>query len=944
MSCNEYPILPEGLSGSAVPEQVEMRELFGPSNPILGMNTYRDPSLLGGENVEELLNVTQVPGALIVRPPMIANLPTTGLPGAFTVLGSHFGVNGYYLGIGWNDSGTDTGSVFRWNPGGNTWVEITQTTNPYYGRTRLLSRTLPIYFQVVKETWPSGIDGILDASWSIWDDTGDESYIIWQNGAEPARVANTSLTLQTGTYREVAVAHPIKPPQQDLCKATPTWSYYTKINSLDNHKVESAAVRMSATHVNGSTGYYWEVVIQPTVLAGDSVTLYTSSDSLYIMANDGAFDRGETRLGGTHQLVYSANVQDIWDNLAVALQTSGTRNVGTTASPWGGGAAPPITEFCFHHPLNTSLKPKVGQASGGEIATSVSQVMFDKSQAYDIVTGYQIAYPVPAGNLVNGIKLRWVGAAPRNAITLRIFASGGTDIRAAGASNVEYGAQFRLSYFCQGVYRHIGATVVDYMRAKGGSRVESASSAVEINRTPKLESLGGTAIPNLRLAEQAGFLYEYRIFYPPNHVSSNTNPVTHVCIYAKFTNSSQFRLVQLDFRAGLQSGVWKSDIRQFAGTLTRGYSWMMHDELPTNRRAPDFSQISIPTGDLMFSTGKRLAVANAKHDAVETSPGRLSLSESGYPFRFLTAVRFDGSTPDPESAFDVTVAPGERIQIVKPLSTSTIGFDQLAIITDLSVYTLEAAVTGLSTNIRYRNEFGTTYANSAVSYRGAVIYLDRSNIIRVFDGSTEELSRGQIDRTLAAIAGTANVVGGTVDDKYMALWTDPLNAAQSIGVVFDFRLGKWSLRRYPRAISSMTPLTIGGKLQLWGVTSLGETVRIEASGASGDMGASVIPVLVDFGELVAPPGADIVIGDVSVRADAGAYTLTTRRTTPANVDGTLSLTGAGTVWKLDQSGGGLPVAASAPTVGLQVFGDLPSGHKITNISAQIGGVNGGATR
>jgi hypothetical protein len=908
MSCDKPTFLNPELAASSQPDGMEIRELFGSGNPIIGVDTYRDPSLLGGDRVEAMVNWRQTPGALSARPPLESILGTSGLPGvSFTVLGSHYSQNGYYLAVGWTDTGVPGTSVYRWS--GSAWVEITRANDARYGRTRFDSAVLPVEFVVVKEPFP------YQAGTS-----GDETYIVWQNGTERPRIANTNYTFQTdATWREVCVIPVVPAPTQGACSAIPTLSYFQLLSgSLPS--IAGTAGKITGAWVNtGGNGYYIEITITPTVAAGDSVTILSGARTPEGITNP------NVSKGGTHQFVYQCSDINIWKNLIVGIMVG--LSSGVPAYPTAGS----FTDYWrIYHPSAPNAAYKTGSASSEGVASSYTQVQFDKNAAFN-TAGAEVTIPLSLGAIPNGFGLEWVGPPPLATTVLRIYASGGTTVIDPKFKNVEYGAQFRVTHFCSGPTNGVFGTI------KGGSRAESAATACASLRSTLISALGGPDIKGLRLAEQAGFLYDYRVNYSLDFTPSASLPISRTNIYAQFAGSQGFRYVTQGSGGNYSGGAWNLTLAKKTANVTM--------ERPTDRKSPDFGHLGVPIGDVLFWSGKRLVVGNAKYESTDVGTGVLATSESEYPFRFLTAARFDGNAVDPESSMrDNGVGSGEIIQTILPMSTSSIGFDQVFVLTNVAAYTTEIAVSSIATGLRFRSRQGTTFKNSAASYLGAVIYLDKDRVVRIFDGSGQSISKGTLDRTLTAIPSGTNAVGVVADEKYFLVWENPGSAGNSLAVVYDFNLGKWMQDTYPRVWRDAHSHTASGIDQVWIATTLGETARVESPNGTGDLGGSTVPTSLTFGKMLAPIGADLVAGNIIIRADAGNYTITTRRSMPTNFDGTISLAGSGEVWKIDAGANGLGVVGSGPSAKVTITGDLPSRHKVTQLSVEIGVINGGPTR
>lgn len=886
------------INGWTEDQQLTPTELFGTTNPVIGVNTYKTPSVLQRDEVPALSNFRVRAGGLAVRQPIAEVLATTGLPSG-TVLGEHFSESGYYRAIG---NATVGCAVYRWVATSSAWSEITMVSNSRYGTTRFTSSTNAVSFAMVREP-------AIQGGFSLFL-YPEDTYVVWQNGAELPRVANTDLTYQTATNRrEVAIINPIAAPSRDQCLASPIWASYLSLNSTVTAVSGTGATLTGSVSTTGGYGRFIDATFKTTI-AGTTTALSVTTTAISI----GSF------LGQFH-LVYDTIDPTFWTNVKVAVMWSDA------------------TETIVHDPGVPESVPNIGSASTSEIGQSISQIGFSVRHGYSSA-GTVTAWSVPT--TCRGFKITWVNAtAPAADQRIRIYAAG-------FGGQVEFGADFMVSYFAGcAVFSNVN-TVTNPSNVfldtshRGGSRVESAGTACKFARTPLLSSVGGTALPGVRLAEQFGFYYKYQVTYPNPESLSSANPVTHGLVYARYSNKNALELCGQNFIA-----VAGDSYAYYTGSANTPLTCYIDREVGYSRIAPDGSHTQLPIGTVMASNLDRLLVANAKASTSDTANGTLAASEQGYPFRFRATTRFFENTGevDPRSATKDIIFAGETIKVIAPPVASPFGSDAVVLISDRSYYIVDATNASGLARIRWQGPYGTNDPKSLFSYEGMIGWLDQDRNLRVMGNGMQSLSDDIIEGTLRAIPTTSTAVSTVFRQCLEISWANT-NSTSTVAV-FDFRIAKWAFYDKPSIATGSAIVNVSGDNQFWTSASDRKVVRHEMPTGNGDFGVTTgIASSITFGRFQAPVYGEVVMGSLWVRADAASATFTSTRTTSlGSTTGTINATGSGRIFKIDQDASGLPVTATGGDDGtITLSATLPAGTVIYQIGLELGIKNGGPDR
>ncbi len=881
------------VNGWTEDQQLTPTELFGPTNPLIGVNTYKTPAVLQRDEVPAISNFRVRAGGLAVRQPIAEVLATTGLPSG-TVLGEHFSEAGYYRAIG---NATVGCAVYRWVATSSAWSEITMASNSRYGATRFTSSTNAVSFVAVREP-------AIALSFTAFQDPLD-TYIIWQNGAEAPRIANTDLAYQTDTTRrEVAIINPITAPPRDQCLASPGWSAYLSLNSTVTAVSGTGTTLSGSVSTTGGYGRFIDSTFKTTISnTTTSLSVTTTAISL------GSY------LGQFH-LVYDTVDPTFWTNVKVAVMWSDT------------------TETIVHDPGVPESNPNVGSASTSEVGQSISQIGFSVRHGYSSA-GTVTAWSVPT--TCRGFKITWVNATPPAADQrIRIYAAG-------FGGQVEFGADFIASYFA-GCSENSNATGTNvYVSSpRGGSRVESAGTACKFARTPLLSQVGGTALPGVRLAEQFGFYYKYLVNYPNPASLSTSHAVTQGVLYAKWSNKSTFEICAMK-----NLTVAGNSYAYYSGSASTTLTTNIETESTYGRLAPDGSHTQVPIGTVMLSNLDRLLVANAKASTSDTANGTLAASEQGYPFRFRASTRFFPNTSevDPMSATKDIIFAGETIKIISPPVPSPFGSDAVILVSDRSYYLVDATNASGLARVRWQGAYGTNDPKSFFSYQGLIGWLDQDHNLRVMGSGMESLSDGVVEGTLRAMPASSTAVSTVFRDCLEISWANT-NSTSTVAV-FDFRIAKWSFYDKPSIATGSAIVNVSGDNQFWTSASDRKVVRHEMPTGNGDFGVTTgIASLVTFGQFQAPLWGEVVMGSLWVRSDAATATFTSTRTTAlGTTTGTIDGTGSGRIFKIDQNASGLPVTATGGDDGtVTLSATLPAGTVIYQIGLELGIKDGGPDR
>lgn len=786
----------------------------------------------------------------------------------------------------------DGGTTKLYYRNGSSWDEFTAGSG-HHGSTRFSSTTARVRFAIIRSPMMPGMNEFSDPA---------DTYLVAQNGLERARII--CLRSDALANDDVAIVASVDPPRISSAVAKPILSKFFTITASSGVSAATSDADITAAITTGTYGKFIDISFLTTVDDGDNAT---------ITFNSIATTNDPTQF----HMVYQGSLDSPWDKIKVSLITS----TGT--------------EYVIHDPAQASSVPIVGFASGkaADPNQSYQQVAFDLGRVWS--SGSPAAFPT--GNY-NRIKFTWVGDPLATALPLKIYAAG-------FGGQIQYGADFGITYFCG----QPDPTTSPY-REGGGSRSESALTPCTLARTQTLGEVGGTPIPGIHLAEQAGFRYRFQISYPNPPTLSATSPITHLLIYGRFVGSSQMTLANWDPpQVGKYSGgSWVYESGDANTILTE----TINSERITPRKAPSTFQLPIPIGTEMIYNGGRLAIANARFDTTDTGVGQVAFSVEGEPFRFSYRVTSDDGYINPDSS-TIARTENETIEALVPGSNSPLGAENILIFTRRGLYSTDNSDALNLSVLRYLGPHGTLSPKSVVVHEGNIIWLDSNRQVRMMGSEYDIISRGVIEKNLLDIpVARLPFVAACVFEDRLHLAVTPASGSTNINVlVYDFRMQGWTLDVKPHDIIGWQAPYRSNQLQLWSINADRTTSRHEDTSATTDSGTAIAHAITGA-TFMGGLNESVVVGEMAVRTTATSATITTTRTMSdgTTVSGTITLAASGTPFQRDTkspdytssfSGSARPIA-SDPAIKWSLSGNLGVGKKILQVLVEFAQISGGA--
>lgn len=774
----------------------------------------------------------------------------------------------------------DGGATKIYYRNGSAWQEVTAATGAY-GNTRFSSTTAQVSFAVVRDPMMPDMLQFSDPK---------DTYLIACNGIESPRVFQ--LRSETLSAADVGIAQKIDPPKLIDVTCKPVFSAYFNLVGASSFTASDIA-KITSSVVTGTYGKYLSAEFLTTITDGTTAEATFSSISL---ANDPT----------QFHMVFQCQDVSIWSKLKVSLITS-------TGD-----------EYVIHDPTNNTSLPVVGVAPSDD--AGYYQVGISLSRAW--LSGTETALPITS---YNKVKFTWVGDAWTYTPKLQIYAIG-------FGGEIQYGAQLAATYFCG----EPDSTSSPY-REGAGSRSESSISPCLLLRSPTLSEVGGTPIPNVHLAEQAGFFYRYRIVYPNPPAISETKPITHVLIYGKFVGQPNYTLAVYDPpRVGdYSTGSW-AYVSGAANTLL---TTTINSERVTPRKAPTAFSQPIPIGTTLFTNGARLFVGNARFSSNDRGLGQVAISADGNPFRFANKATTNAQGVVADSA-TIAQCPGEEVMGLEAASGAPLGADAVYIVTQRNVYSVDNSDALNLSVLRWLGPHGTLSPRSIVKYKGLVCWLDQyRQVVQLTDSGLDILSRDRVDDQLSGIPASrlANVVSCAFNDRLYLTYTPAGETTNIKTLVWDFYHQAWTRDAKPHDIVGYSIVKRSNEERLWSFNADGTTVRHESPTATTDSGTAITQAL-HGNEFTGDPESDIAIGQMLVRTSAQSISLTTTRTKASSGDtvtGTITLGAVSASWERDYDSGKHP-SASDIAVRWKLSGNLGPGKQLFAVELEVARVSGGA--
>lgn len=879
MSCEEssstiQPISPVAPVGSSTDVT-----FLGRSNPIRSMVSSQNPLMLEPGFLPLVENFRIGDGGLpVVTPGTQLAYSNAGLP-AGAMLGSYMGEEGIFMAIG--TSPTEC-QVWYYDEINASWVQITGTSG-VYGSTVGTSGTAMVAFTVVREPMIKDMQVFTDPA---------DTYIIWQNGIDLPRVANTRRSYLIA--KEVAIIAPIEAPNFESCSALPTWRAYFNIRGT------VTPTHSNAAHIEASTTTEFGQSLKATVKTAVVNNSFVQFQFPTIAVPDDPLQL---------HIVFQCLDLNIFSRMKVVLvDTSGAEY--TISDPTDSGSAPLVTRLV---------------SNTGVFAQSAFSLYRVKSGAGNIA--------FPAGNY-NRIKFIWSGVAPALETPILIHAIG-------FSGQVQYGARFAVTYFCGGAQEGLN------YREGAGPRTESAPAYTKIERTPTIVELGGSDVPGLHLAESAGFRYVYTIrFNNPKNISA-LSPITHLLIYSKTVGSVNYTLSYWNpLRIGrFSGGAWGYSQLGQHDVLSQ----IVNAENKTSRIVPTTGCLPLPPGDMMLWNGNRAFVANSRLNSATTGVGEVAISERNRPFRFGALVRAENNAINPDHA-TVSTYPGGSVKALVAASESPVGADGIFVFTTQGRFSIDSSSSVQLSNARWLGNTGTLASRSVVVYRGSVIALDSNLQVQRWSYEWDTPSENMVEDWLEKIPdqyiknACAVVFGNRL---HLAICEhDAIGGAQSRVLVYDFRRGAWTTDKYPFDIRQWHVLSTGSKQKLFAVHADRTIHRYELPSVLSFSGADVISKLVF--PTIASGGADsVAIDDLTAQCQSapGTMTLTVSALEDATINssGTLNMFTAGKAisWKYFMDGTN-HLGLSGDGLVLTLVANAKPGTTIYSIIGNVKLIAGGA--
>jgi len=705
-------------------------------------------------------------------------------------------------------------------------------------------------------------------------DDTNNVYVVWQNGVDIPRIRNATAG---GSYSS-RLHQRLTEPLPSMCKAqfVPVQYFLTQ---------------GTLTRANDGSGHV--AFTAPSVSTGGTNLLLTcdtsATTSHYATVR---FDSGSISFSSSPsqaQFVYKSSDSFIWSKLRVELVTNaGTRYVILDPS------------------LNTFVKTVT-------IDDVYSMVVIDIDTVYDsslalVTTG------LPTSTNFNMLRISWAdSSSPSSSTTLNLYSI-------TFGMGVPYGVQAKVAYF------------------GSNSRSESRGVVCQTQAMPLLKDVGGTPIPNIRLA--ASPLASYRLKVLAHKRRSISQNATRLITYIQTSSGDDFYQVLAD----------PTDI---SGMSDSEVITVNVDSTSTILRlSPDEKYESLPIGSGMAIAGTRLAVGNARPpgSSATSGNGQVWVSERNYMTRFSEVVRTT-STGEPigDSATVYRIA-NAQITAIKTMPSINYGAEAVLAWSTTKVWSIGVADSSKSDEPKLQSEYGTRSPGSIATHMGQTFYLDTYRQVRILGGGMTGASPSAtyIDDKLAGIpdARVKYVSAVFHDDRYYLAYTPSGSSYNENLLIYDKRYAGWSMDSTSASVKFEILLAVeeNTKRKLFFFDTSGGIYQHENSSQATDAGTA-ITMAVTFRELFANYMSSVVVGRVGVVCDVqsgktlSVYRNAKKSTTSATastIDIGGNTTGSNIVTRWDRSASDASQIAGRGDAGIavRITGALPSGTRIYQVMVE----------
>ena len=643
----------------------------------------------------------------------------------------------------------------------------------------------------------------------------NNAYIVWQNGVELPRIRNAASNF-SGTYTsKVHLRFDDPYPAASRCQPRP-------LNYFNTQSVTARTNDGGGTASSASTSYSGGGAYETVTF---TTSASTSSWAKVQYTGAIALSSAPSQL----HIVFKSSDAFIFSRVRVSIFT-------------GSGGTPASTEYVVYDPSTNSQALSIV-----EIDDVYSMAVFSLDTVYNtslsvITTGF------PATQ-VDAIKFNWRDSAPAATTTLNVYYVG-------FGAGVRWGTEVKCAYWGD------------------MSRAESRGVLCQTVEPPLLKEVGGTPIPNLRLAKST--VVRYRLTAYSTKREGLNSDATDIIWYIRTPGSLDF--YQIDA----------------SPTSLTGYSsrdWVTHnieseDVIP--RIAPTEFYESIPIGSCMLALGDRLVVGNARpSDGSSVSSGNSEVwfSKAKYPWRFSQVVdTSETGEVFPDSAVTVSLDNTEVMRLVT-ISSANLGADPVIIFTTDGVYSADGSDASSYGRPFRTSPYGTRAPYSVAVDAGMIFYMDTFRQVRTIMGRADKgvVSRGVVDDKLSGIpdARISKVSGAIHEDKYYLAFTPNGASYNEQILIYDFRIQGW----YTDSTASTTvfferlrAVEENSKRKLFFIGRQGTTYQHENSSATTDSGTA-ITARIRFLEVTEGFEKQVVIEDIVACADVTSSQkyITTRR-------------------------------------------------------------------
>lgn len=355
----------------------------------------------------------------------------------------------------------------------------------------------------------------------------------------------------------------------------------------------------------------------------------------------------------------------------------------------------------------------------------------------------------------------------------------------------------------------------------------------------------------------------------------------------------------------------------------------------------------LATGDYLSDVsgyaGNRFVACNNEQSA-------LYVAESMQPLRFTGVVEFIEDVPAPWSGTFVLLGE-DVVQSIVKMASSIIGADTLYILTDRSVYSMEMADVESASRPRLVLRHGTPSKFGATTFSDVLAFVDSERQVRFLSADgTSTPSRMMVEDWLLNCPKVGEICAAYYKDAFYFSLSAPGETENRHMLVWDLRLGKWYVYRYPVGVDivRMFPHTLpDGTPMLLAALRNGTLIELETGTA--DNGAS-INIELESPAIHASPWEIVSAGRIGLLLDPVSATLQTSRSVQAGTEdvasGQIVLAGGSeAIWQWDKaSGHGAVPGAAGASVQFQISGALPGDTRIYAIFCEMdsSGVTGAA--